>query len=206
MRKQDGNDDGQAAGSVVALEGGSAPAEIPAALAIEEVSDEEIHRLVLELDEQLKEEAELEAPTVRHQYDSVEALLAIEEKAREGIWRAWPAVRDGEVLICDPGEAIQEESRLVKKYQLERAVKAKDFAKGFGDPVPQQVERLFQAKARFGRSVRGFRGAAFEGLPFNWQNFLKLWTKSAAFRMFVNLESGLVRSLLDQEAADLGKG
>lgn len=131
---------------------------------------------------------------------TVAEQLQMESRARDGIWTKWADVEDGEVLVCSLIYAIQEERKLIAQFRSGR--------KGgkATDPVPVAVELALQARARFGRAVKGWRGSSFEGFDFNFDNFLRMWTDSIAFRGFVNGEGMAVRARVEQELADQGKG
>lgn len=131
---------------------------------------------------------------------TVAEQLDLESRARDGVWTKWTDVQDGEVLVCSLIYAIQEERKLIAQFRAGR--------KGgkATDPVPVAVELALQARARFNRAVKGWRGPAFEGFDFNFDNFLRMWTDSIAFRGFVNGEGMAVRARVEQELAEQGKG
>lgn len=131
---------------------------------------------------------------------TVSEQLDLESRARDGVWAKWTDVEDGEVLVCSLIYAIQEERKLIAQYRsCRKSGKATD-------PVPVAVELALQARARFGRAVKGWRGASFDGFDFNFDNFLRMWTDSIAFRGFVNGEGMAVRARVEQELAEQGKG
>lgn len=126
--------------------------------------------------------------------------LQLEARSRDGVWTKWTDVADGEVLVASIVYAMQEERKLIAQYRAKR--KSAEAAA----PIPVAVELALQARARFGRAIKGWRGAAFEGFPWNFDNFLQLWTESVAFRGFLNGEALAVRARVEQELAEQGKG
>jgi len=172
---------------------------------LDEPSDAEIATLVAELEETTAEPEP--APTPQRLLATVDQLLEIEQKIIDGRWVKWPLFDDAEILVSDAISALQEERRLLKLTADRLRAAAEKAGKSFDEKaeLPQTEVITAQARARFNRSVKGWRGAAFAGREWSWEAFYRLWVSSIDFRLFVNVQSVQLRATVEQETAELGK-
>jgi hypothetical protein len=184
-----------------------APSESPTGAPAATTDDAEVVALVASFDTANDDEAPPLAAAAPAPLATVDELLAIERRAIDGRWVKWPRLADAEFLLCDYVSHVQEEFRLERIAHQEMAARAKKAGNDYDPktPLPIDLKLAIQARSRFNRSIKGWRGESLAGRPFDFERFSELWRASIDFRAFYNTKTFELRAEIEQESAELGK-
>lgn len=148
--------------------------------------------------EALGYDVEDDEPGASESFQSLDELLAYEQREDEGFWVEWSDVPGAAVLLAHP------ENATVAFPKIERELRAKERL-GPEDDLPPHVLLKAAGLSAFGRSIKDWR-LQLAGKPyeFNKVNFMRMWRRRR-FRNFLALKWRDFRVNPQALSADSGK-